>query len=130
MCYGWAIHLQNPELRNTVSEVNQRAEGGERLTVTVDRRPVAEIVPLRRRRTVSATEALAIASRHAADSRLLVDVRGPVPDATGPRRVGALLDTSFFVSPESGSPLGEMNGVTETEVSVVALTVLTVAVLT
>jgi len=41
------------ELRNTVSEVLRRVEGGERVTVTVDRRPVAELVPLRRRRAVT-----------------------------------------------------------------------------
>ncbi len=41
----------------------------------------------------------------------------------------ALLDTSFFVATESGRPLGEMNGVTETEVSVVTLAELTVGVL-
>lgn len=70
------------ELRNTVSEVLRRVEGGERLTVTVDRRPVAEIVPLRRRRSVSATEALGVASRHAADRRLIEDVRGLLTDTT------------------------------------------------
>ncbi|MHB1510379.1 MAG: PIN domain-containing protein [Acidimicrobiales bacterium] len=42
----------------------------------------------------------------------------------------ALLDTSFFVATESGRPLGEMEGVTETEVSVVTLAELTVGVLT
>ena len=42
----------------------------------------------------------------------------------------ALLDTSFFVATESGRPLGEMDGVTETEVSVVTLAALTVGVLT
>lgn len=42
----------------------------------------------------------------------------------------ALLDTSFFVATESGRPLGEMTGVTETEVSVVTLAELTVGVLT
>ncbi len=42
----------------------------------------------------------------------------------------ALLDTSFFVAKESGRPLGEMDGVTETEVSVVTLAELTVGVLT
>ena len=42
----------------------------------------------------------------------------------------ALLDTSFFVATESGRPLGEMDGVTETEVSVVTLAELTVGVLT
>ena len=41
----------------------------------------------------------------------------------------ALLDTSFFVATESGRPLGEMQGVTETEVSVVTLAELTVGVL-
>jgi predicted nucleic acid-binding protein len=43
--------------------------------------------------------------------------------------VRALLDTSFFVATESGRPLGEMDGVTETEVSVVTLVELTVGVL-
>lgn len=70
------------DLRNTVSEVLRRVERGERLTVTVDRRPVAEIVPLRLRRTVSATEALAIASRHPADRGLVGDVRGMLSDTT------------------------------------------------
>lgn len=41
----------------------------------------------------------------------------------------ALLDTSFFVATESGRPLGEITGVTETEVSVVTLAELTVGVL-
>jgi predicted nucleic acid-binding protein len=41
----------------------------------------------------------------------------------------ALLDTSFFVANESGRPLGQMDGVTETEVSVVTLAELTVGVL-
>lgn len=41
----------------------------------------------------------------------------------------ALLDTSFFVATESGRRLGEMDGVTETEVSVVTLAELTVGVL-
>jgi prevent-host-death family protein len=34
------------ELRNNVSEVLRRAEGGERFTITVDGRPVAELGPL------------------------------------------------------------------------------------
>jgi predicted nucleic acid-binding protein len=41
----------------------------------------------------------------------------------------ALLDTSFFVATESGRPLGDMDGVTETEVSVVTVAELTVGVL-
>ena len=41
----------------------------------------------------------------------------------------ALLDTSFFVATESGRRLGEMEGITETEVSVETLAELTVGVL-
>ena len=50
------------ELRNTVSEVLRAVEGGERVTVTVDRRPVAELAPLVRRRVVTLDEARRIAS--------------------------------------------------------------------
>ena len=70
------------ELRNTISEVLRRVEAGERLTVTVDRRPVAEIVPLRRHWTVPAVAAATIASRHAADRGLLREVRGLLSDTT------------------------------------------------
>lgn len=84
MCYGRVMNdtISVRELRNTVSEVLRRVERGERLTVTVDRRPVAEIVPLRRRRTVPVEEARNIASRHASDPRLLLEVRGLLPDTT------------------------------------------------
>jgi hypothetical protein len=41
----------------------------------------------------------------------------------------ALLDTSFFVATESGRPLGEMDGATQTEVSVVTIAELSVGVL-
>ena len=84
MCYSedMSSSISVRELRNTVSEVLRRVESGERLTVTVDRRPVAEIVPLRRRRSVPATEALAIASRHAADRGLLGEVRSLLSDTT------------------------------------------------
>jgi prevent-host-death family protein len=83
MCYDVLVSdsISVRVLRNTVSEVLRRVEGGERLTVTVDRRPVAEIVPLRRRRAVPAAEALAIVSRHAAD-RGLLEVRGLLSDTT------------------------------------------------
>lgn len=39
------------ELRNHTAEVLRRVEAGEHLTVTVDRRPVAELVPLPARMT-------------------------------------------------------------------------------
>lgn len=70
------------ELRNKVSEVLRRVEGGERVTVTVDRRPVAELVPLRRRRARPVAEAQGIAMRHAADRGLLAELRGQLADST------------------------------------------------
>ena len=63
------------DLKNTVSKVLRRVENGEHLTVTVDRRPVAEIVPLRSRRKVTGVEAIDVASRHPADRKLLYELR-------------------------------------------------------
>ena len=84
MCYTCSVasSISVRDLRNTVSEVLRRVESGEQLTVTVDRRPVAEIVPLRRRRIVPAVEALAIASRHPADRGILEDVAELLSDST------------------------------------------------
>ncbi len=71
------------ELRNHISELVRRVEAGEHLTVTVDRRPVAEIVPIPgRRRAVPMSEANAIAMRHAADRELLGELAAAVPDTT------------------------------------------------
>ena len=70
------------ELRNRVSEVLRRVEQGERVTVTVDRRPVAELVPLRRRRSVPTAEAFAIAERHSADPSLLAELRVLLEEST------------------------------------------------
>jgi len=70
------------ELRNGVSAVLRRVEAGERFTVTVDRRPVAELIPLRRRRAVPIDTARSTASRHPADAGLLRDLRGVMPDTT------------------------------------------------
>ena len=48
MCYGrpMADEVSVRELRNHTADVLRRVEAGERLRVTVDRRPVAELVPL------------------------------------------------------------------------------------
>lgn len=70
------------ELRNHVSDVLRRVEAGERITVTVDRRPVAELVPLRRRRGVPLAEATEIVSRHPADRELLRELRTLLPEST------------------------------------------------
>jgi prevent-host-death family protein len=49
MCYGRPMtdgDVSVRELRNHTANVLRRVEAGERLRVTVDRRPVAEIAPL------------------------------------------------------------------------------------
>lgn len=69
------------ELRNDVSRVIRRVEAGERLVVTVDRRPVARLVPLeRRRRFVPWSEIAEALPRVAADPGLRDDLRRLVPD--------------------------------------------------
>lgn len=45
--------IPQKELRNNVSGVLRRAEAGERITVTVAGRPVAELGPAGRRRWIS-----------------------------------------------------------------------------
>ena len=70
------------ELRNSISEVLRRVERGDSVTVTVDRRPVAELVPLRPHRAVPAARALAVARRNPADRALLDDLRAFTPDTT------------------------------------------------
>jgi prevent-host-death family protein len=53
MCYGRVVsdEVSVRELRNHTADVLRRVESGERLRVTVDRRPVAELVPLPLRAT-------------------------------------------------------------------------------
>jgi len=48
MCYSRCVagDVSVRELRNHTAEVLRRVEAGERLRVTVDRRPVAELAPL------------------------------------------------------------------------------------
>jgi prevent-host-death family protein len=53
MCYSRAVsdEVSVRELRNHTADVLRRVEAGERLRVTVDRRPVAELIPLPTRAT-------------------------------------------------------------------------------
>lgn len=52
--------IPQKELRNNVSEVLRRVEGGETLTVTVSGRPAAQLSPLRPRQWVSGAALRAI----------------------------------------------------------------------
>jgi prevent-host-death family protein len=85
MCYGFGMsdRVSVRQLRNDVSAVLRRVEAGERLTVTVDRRPVAELVPLpRRRAAIPWAEFQARIAPFRADAGLLNDLRDIVPDTT------------------------------------------------
>ena len=63
------------ELRNNVSDVLRRAERGERFTVTVDGRPVAELGPLRRSATASVATLARILADAPVDARWAADQR-------------------------------------------------------
>lgn len=71
------------ELRNDVSRVLRRVEAGERLRVTVNGRPVAELVPLERRpRFMSWDEFMKDSDRWRADPALARELREMLPDTT------------------------------------------------
>jgi prevent-host-death family protein len=67
------------ELRNHTADVLRRVEGGERLTVTVDRRPVAELVPLPARATWVPKQR-ALDALVQADPGLRTDLADALPD--------------------------------------------------
>jgi prevent-host-death family protein len=81
----WEVSVR--ELRNHTSEVLRRVEAGEPATVTVDRRPVARLVPLRREgrpRTMPLGELLARLAEigGGADPGLRDELREMLPDTT------------------------------------------------
>ena len=72
------------ELRNHTSEVLRRVETGSPVTVTVDRRPVARLVPLlTRRQSMPASEFFTQLGRiGGADPQLRVDLREVLTETT------------------------------------------------
>jgi prevent-host-death family protein len=67
------------ELRNHTASVLRRVEVGERIQITVDRRPVAELVPLARRATWIPRDR-ALAGLVQADPGLRRDLAEALPD--------------------------------------------------
>jgi prevent-host-death family protein len=65
------------ELRNRISQVLRSVEGGERMQITVDGRPVAELAPLggHPRTFVPRDEVLALLNRASLDRRFEHDLR-------------------------------------------------------
>jgi prevent-host-death family protein len=67
------------ELRHRTAEVLRRVETGQRLRVTVDRRPVVELVPLARR-GVRVSRARVLENLRQADLQLRRDLDLALPD--------------------------------------------------
>lgn len=67
------------DLRNRTADVLRRVERGERVQITVDRRPVAELVPLPRRSAWVPRDRV-LASLVQADSGLKRDLEEALPD--------------------------------------------------
>ncbi|GMR02369.1 MAG: hypothetical protein BMS9Abin20_0703 [Acidimicrobiia bacterium] len=84
MCYNTDMAtISVRQLRNDVSDVLRRAEAGEELTVTVNGRPTARVVPLSARPSSIPWELLARAlERGAADSALAEHLEEMLPDTT------------------------------------------------
>jgi prevent-host-death family protein len=73
--------VSSRELRNHTADVLRRVESGERVRISVNRRPVAELVPLGRPLWVSGAAIEGIVRESPADRGLLDDlaaVRGQV----------------------------------------------------
>jgi len=82
MCYARIVSDQQVsvrELRNHTAEVLRRVEAGQRLRVTVDRRAVAELVPLPSRATWVARER-ALAALVQADVALRAELSEALAD--------------------------------------------------
>ena len=82
MCYNSFVSEHDVsvrELRNHTADVLRRVEAGERLRVTVDRRPVAELIPLPQR-SVWVPRQRVIDTLVQADSKLRQDLDEALPD--------------------------------------------------
>lgn len=72
MSYAVDMEIGVRDLRNRTAEVVERVRRGESLTLTVNRQPVADIVPhAARPPAMRAADVLAIRERHGADPELL-----------------------------------------------------------
>lgn len=70
------------QLRNEVSEIIRRAEAGEEMTVTVNGRPAARVVPLSRKPRSLPWEVIQAAIGGGADRALLDELAEMLPDTT------------------------------------------------
>jgi prevent-host-death family protein len=66
--------VSSRDLRNRTAEVLRRVEAGERVRISVNRRPVAELVPLDRPRWASGAAVERVLAEAPADTGLLADI--------------------------------------------------------
>lgn len=77
------VDIPARDLRNDVSAVLRRVEGGERLRVTVSGRPVAELLPLPSRpRSLAWSAFIRDSDRWRADPGLAQELADLLPDTT------------------------------------------------
>jgi prevent-host-death family protein len=84
-CYGRSMSsVPSRELRNDTAGVLRRVEAGERVTVTVNGRPVAELVPVQRSRRswIRREELVSRLRRAQADPGLRADLARLAGDTT------------------------------------------------
>jgi prevent-host-death family protein len=77
--------VSSRDLRNRTAEVLRRVEAGERVRISVNRRPVAELVPLDRPRWTSGAAMERVLREARADEALLADLAGVRDQAIEPR---------------------------------------------
>ena len=73
------------ELRNRTADLLRRVEAGERIRITVNRRPVAELVPLERPRWVSGAAMERVLRESLTDTGLLDDLAAVREQVVEPR---------------------------------------------
>ena len=77
--------VSSRELRNHTADVLRRVEAGEQVRISVNRRPVAELVPLGRPRWASGAAIERILHEAPADAALLDDVAAVRDQVVEPR---------------------------------------------
>lgn len=84
ICYGRSMtEVASRELRNQTRALLDRVAAGEHITITVDGRPVARLVPPERReRWLSRDEFSARILAHQADPALAAELHALAPDTT------------------------------------------------
>ena len=85
-CYDRSVaDVSSRELRNRLADVLRRVEAGERIRINVNRRPVAELVPLDRPRWATGAAIERVLRDAPADAALLDDLAAVRAERVAPR---------------------------------------------